>query len=608
MKDLTPILPGDLALAERERLGLRGGLRPMGAGKRVAGDGERASVLAEQRMAEKRRRFEVCAPVAHDVLEEARAALAVRFRYFDQALWRMPLVADFEISGIASNGASMFYDPVFVVNRFKVSPNEVVRDVIHCLFHCIFRHPFMLYSVLRQPWDVACDIAIESILLDLVGEAFPSNMDRRARESLKLICAKMGGVVTAERLYWFFSNEGSAIDLRSLSPLFFHDAHGLWYASDGDDASRGTRGAARQETLDSEGGALPETAGQAPFDASTGGEGWEAEDDGKGGDGGESDEREAPNPNDEATRELAEQWEDISRRIQTEIEAQVSRRGDEVGSFATALAAVNRERCDYTAFLKRFATLHERMRVNPDEFDYVYYTFGLERYGNMPLIEPLEYREDRSVRDFAIAIDTSESVSGETVQAFMRKTYNILKQAESFHDRVNIHLIQCDARVQEDTKITSLDQLDCVIESLKLKGFGGTDFRPVFEYVNLLVEKREFSDLQGLVYFTDGQGTFPRRKPAYDAVFVFVDDGYSDPPVPPWAYKVILRDADLAAEAPGSRPRGAAASERGTARGARAQGLRRGGGLPGSGSPGVRGRPAAIPQHDSPQRATKGDV
>ena len=128
-------------------------------------------------------------------------------------------------------------------------------------------------------------------------------------------------------------------------------------------------------------------------------------------------------------------------------------------------------------FLKRFATLHERMRVNPDEFDYIYYTYGLDWYGNMPLIEPLEYREARAVHDFAIAIDTSESVSGDLVQAFMRKTYNILKQAESFTDRVNIHVIQCDARVQEDTKITSLDELDLYLEDMELKGFGGTDFR-----------------------------------------------------------------------------------------------------------------------------------
>ena len=129
----------------------------------------------------KRERYERCLPVAADILEEARASLAVRFRFLDRALWRMPLVPSFEIYGLASDGAKLYFDPEYVVARFKISPNEVVRDVIHCLFHCIFRHPFMLYSVLRQPWDVACDIAIEALLLDLVGDSFPCNMDRGAR-------------------------------------------------------------------------------------------------------------------------------------------------------------------------------------------------------------------------------------------------------------------------------------------------------------------------------------------------------------------------------------------------------------------------------------------
>ncbi|MBC2890259.1 VWA-like domain-containing protein [Gordonibacter massiliensis (ex Traore et al. 2017)] len=537
-----------MVLEERERARARG-TAP-----------EKIALTTEARMAEKRERYERCLPVANDILEDARTSLAVRFRFLDRALWRMPLVPSFDVYGIASDGLKLYYDPEYVVDRFKLSPNEVVRDVIHCLFHCIFRHPFMLYSVLRQPWDVACDIAIEALLLDLVGEAFPSNFDRRAREALKVIRAQVGGVVTAERLYHFFSNEGSQVDLRSLAPMFYRDTHGLWYNDGAEGSARGSMSAARQQSEDREGGELPTSEGSESLDDTRGASEMPSS-------GGGDDEQDRESPDDEAERdepaderddeggsgddepavddELAEQWADVSRHIQIELEAHMLRQGEGAGNFAAALEAVNREKHDYAEFLKRFATLHERMRVNPDEFDYIYYTYGLDQYGNMPLIEPLEYKETRAVHDFAIAIDTSESVSGDLVQAFMRKTYNILKQAENFTDRVNIHVIQCDARVQEDTKITSLEELDLYLENLELKGFGGTDFRPVFEYVNLLVEKGEFSDLRGLVYFTDGQGTFPRRQPAYDAVFVFLDDGYSDPTVPPWALKVILDERGL---------------------------------------------------------------
>lgn len=559
MKDLTPIAAFDPVLQERERVGA------------VAQDGASVNVVGEELMRKKRERYERCLPVARDILEEARSALAVRFRFLDRALWRMPLEPCFDVYGIASDGRRFLYDPIYVVDRFKLSPNEVVRDVVHCLFHCIFRHPFMLYSVLRQPWDVACDIAIEAMLLDLLGEAFPCNMDRRAKDTLRVLRAQAGGVLTAERLYHVFCEKGKHVDLKSLAPMFRHDSHGPWY---GDDAEQGRRegsaalptGSEQQdeghrpspqgdwETLDDilQAGQGDEHEGAPVAEAPVAREDGEAEacEGADGGVRGADRASSAPaseNPAAPCDEELARAWEDVSRRMQVDLEAHLAKQGEGAGSLVANLCAVNRERYDYGDFLRRFATLHERMRVNDDEFDYIYYTFGLARYGNLPLIEPLEYKEDVQVHDFVIAIDTSESCSGETVQAFMRKTYNILKQVECFSSRVNIHVVQCDAAVQKDTKITSLDQLELYLENLQLKGFGGTDFRPVFSYVDMLVEKGEFSDLRGIVYFTDGQGTFPRRPPAYDAAFVFLDDGYTDPVVPPWALKVILNEKELPA-------------------------------------------------------------
>ena len=185
------------------------------------------------------------------------------------------------------------------------------------------------------------------------------------------------------------------------------------------------------------------------------------------------------------------------------------------------------------------------MRVNDDEFDYIFYTYGLNMYKNMPLIEPLEYKDERRIRDFVIAIDTSGSVAGELVQTFVKKTYNILKQSESFHSKVNIHIIQCDAAIQEDVKITSQEEFDHYLQQMTLKGLGGTDFRPVFSYVNSLVDCGEFNDLRGLIYFTDGYGDFPARQPDYHTAFVFIDDEYNNYDVPVWAIKLILQRNEI---------------------------------------------------------------
>lgn len=571
MKDTTPIAEGDILLARKEARRERG----LEVAPRAAEGGERVSLLTEERMAKKRARYEACKPVALEILEEARSALAVQFRFLDKALWRMPLVPNFDIYGLSSDGRSLVFDPVYVVERFKISFSEVVRDVLHCLFHCIFKHPFMLYSVLRQPWDVACDIAIEAMILDMVGDVFPSNMDRRAKESLRVIKAHVDGVITAERLYWFFGNEGNHTDLKSLAPIFFHDSHGLWYGDEEDGSADPATQAAppeedsarreappthslESETLDAIADApmevpLPETEAEERFEdqASEASQEEEAEAAEGEGAGAQADALEDPLPDPlshEEKEQLAEQWDDLSQRIQVELETHLARRGEGAGTMITALKALHRDVGDYREFLTRFAALHETMRINDEEFDYVYYTFGLARYGNMPLIEPLEYKEDKRVHDFAIAIDTSESCSGEIVQAFMEKTYSILKQSESFHDRVNIHIIQCDAKVQEDTKITSLEQLEEYLREVDLKGFGGTDFRPVFDYVDMLIEKGEFTDLRGLIYFTDGEGVYPRRPPVYDAAFVFLDDGFSSPEVPAWALRTIISKEDLELE------------------------------------------------------------
>ena len=232
--------------------------------------------------------------------------------------------------------------------------------------------------------------------------------------------------------------------------------------------------------------------------------------------------------------------------MQTELETFAEKRqGSEPGGLSQSLSAVTREKYDYADFLRRFAVLGEAMKVNDDEFDYIFYTYGMKLYGNMPLIEPLEYKEVKRIREFVVAIDTSGSVSGELVQKFVQKTYNILKQQESFFTKINLHIIQCDAAIQEDVKITSQEEFDAYLNTMQLRGFGGTDFRPVFDYVEQLRQAGEFTNLKGLIYFTDGFGTFPERQPDYHTAFVFIDDEYNNPDVPVWAIKLVLQKDEI---------------------------------------------------------------
>ena len=163
----------------------------------------------------------------------------------------------------------------------------------------------------------------------------------------------------------------------------------------------------------------------------------------------------------------------------------------------------------------------------------------------MPLIEPQETREVQKIEDFVIVIDTSMSCKAVLVRKFLEETFSILSQSESFYRRFCIHIIQCDERVQSDVVIENQKQLGEYMEQFQVKGMGGTDFRPAFSYVNTLLEKKTFRKLRGLIYFTDGFGIYPLKKPVYDTAFVFFREDYQDVDVPPWAIKLILGEEEL---------------------------------------------------------------
>ena len=233
------------------------------------------------------------------------------------------------------------------------------------------------------------------------------------------------------------------------------------------------------------------------------------------------------------------EWRKISERVKADLKS-FSKDKNNAESMEENLKEATREKYDYTDFLRRFMVMGETIQTSDDEFDYIYYTYGLSRYGNMPLVEPLEYKDANKIKDFVIAIDTSASCRGELVQAFLKKTYQIMRQGENFFSKINVHIIQCDNEVQSDTKITCPEDFDRFLSSGKLRGFGSTDFRPVFDYVEKLKQEGEFDHLKGLLYFTDGYGIYPGQMPDYDTAFIFLNEDYDAPDVPPWAIRIVL--------------------------------------------------------------------
>ena len=433
--------------------------------------------------------------LAEEVLQLARNTLLVNLRFLDAALNEMNPVAVEEFS-LATDGDVLAYQPTYVLKRYKEEREEIVRAYLHMLFHGVFRHMFVHTLVDQDLWGLACDIAVEYVISGLGLKTVTTHREI-LQKSHYADLEKKAGKLTAEKLYrYFLDNPPDKRKLTELRVAFYADDHRIWFMSE-----------AEKALLLGKTVSITETPADAAMSVSA----------------------------------LEERWTEISNRIQMDMETFSKMQGDKAGGLMQNLREVNRERYDYTSFLKKFAVRGEVMRVNDDEFDYIFYTYGLKLYKKVPLIEPLEYKEVKRIREFVIAIDTSGSVSGERVQAFIQKTYNVLKSTESFFSRINLHIIQCDATIQEDAKITNQEEFDEYLKNMKIHGLGGTDFRPVFSYVDWLQEKKEFENLKGLIYFTDGFGTFPAQKPKYDTAFVFIDDGWNNYEVPTWAIKLILQ-------------------------------------------------------------------
>ena len=445
--------------------------------------------------------------LAEEVLRLSRNTLLVNLRFMDAALHQLQLLP---MDGItfATEGNWLLYDPSHVLRCYKDAREIPVRDYLHVILHCVFRHMYIHSLADQVCWDLACDIAVEYTITELGLRATSASKERMQRIEYDRL-RKIVGKMTAEKLYrYFLDADLSEARFTELKGLFFADDHRLWYMSDIQRSAIGVPCSGVDSSNDESEDDADEAAPGSAF-------------------GGEA------------------RWAELSNRIQMELESFAKQQGNRAGNLMQNLREVNRERYDYTAFLRKFAVMGEAMRINDDEFDQIFYTYGMKLYKKMPLIEPLEYKEVKRIREFVIAIDTSGSVAGEQVQSFLQKTYNILKSTESFFSTINVHIIQCDASIQEDAKITSQWEFDEFLKTMKLRGLGGTDFRPVFSYVDWLREKKEFANLKGLIYFTDGWGTFPGKPPDYETAFVFVDDGQNNYDVPPWAIKLVLQREEL---------------------------------------------------------------
>lgn len=194
---------------------------------------------------------------------------------------------------------------------------------------------------------------------------------------------------------------------------------------------------------------------------------------------------------------------------------------------------------DFHSFLQKYMIPGEEMELDTESIDPIFYHLGLERYGDTPLLEPLETKEVWRLDTLAIAIDTSASCDKALVSRFLAETYGIFSDRENFFRKMQVVFFQCDCWLQDWKIVRSPEEWFSYENTLTIKGRGGTDYTPVFRKIQELTDEGDIRQPRALLYFTDGDGVYP-EKPDFETVFVLAGDNKHPELVPKWAYSLIL--------------------------------------------------------------------
>lgn len=457
-----------------------------------------------------------------EILELAKTRILTEYRFLSHSMEKIVCQEKQDTSFFQTDGEKFYYNSKLLKSYFEQNTAQIARMLLHMLLHCLMGHPFK-DSIQDMPiWNLASDLAVEGVILGLIGSEWKLEKDdKRKQQYLRLEDYAKGS--SAEALYNYLIDSNTGHDkIQQLQQLFQMDEHSLWHIEKSQKTYSYGKHSQKQQmgTMDEEDDVIQDEIYV-------------------------QEKRQNDSKEHRKKQEQKAFWKKIANVIKTDLDTFHQRMGAKAGGLMSALNKFTKEKIDYSQFLQRFVSPEETMKISEDEFDLVYYSYGIEKYGNIPLIEPLEYKEENRIQELAIAIDTSGSVQGDIVNQFLSHTFYLLKQEGYFSSKVKIQLIQCDCVMQSHVEITSIEEVDDVMTDFEIKGFGGTDFRPVFTYLEEMQEKKKIEKLAGLIYFTDGVGIYPEERPDYPTTFIFHREECLAENIPDWIETVIVEQDQI---------------------------------------------------------------
>jgi predicted metal-dependent peptidase len=421
-------------------------------------------------------------------LAAARTRLILEKPFLGALVMHLPLKASDPkwCKTTATDARAFYYNPDYVA---RLTLEQTQFALAHEAMHCALSHFNRRGHRLKHRWDVACDYAVNMIL----------DEERMQAPDESLMNAAYRGL-TAEEIYPLL-HEDPPEETQDMH-LFESEASAEANGSEADVKSR-SDGRSHSDNTDGQESEPQEQSsqgkGQEKQDDSNDGEGDEPEpqpdsdsDGGKGQGQSESSDAQKPPPPPTDPGKLDEQW-----KSRLAAAAQAAR---QVGKLSQSMQRLVDELLSPQL---PWRALLARHMMNAARDDYSFQRTS-RREGEAML--PRLYSQSVKI---LVALDTSGSVTREELQEFLTEIDALKAQV-----RADVTLHACDDKLDPGGpwRYAMWESMQLPAE---LAGGGGTDFRPVFDWVE---RERIAADL--LVYFTDAQGTFPEREPAFPTVWL----------------------------------------------------------------------------------------
>lgn len=404
-------------------------------------------------------------------LAAARTRLILDKPFLGALVLRLPLVAADPkwCQGAATDAKKLYYNQDYI-NALDIKQTQFV--LAKQALHCALSHFARRQHRIKHRWDLACDYAVNQLLINDGLKAPPETLVDDGYEGM-----------TAEEIYHYIGdldNEDSELEKQSEDPPDDQDnpnQNGSDQQSSGSDSNQNTQQSSDADADDNsseEGGLAPQPVALSP----------------------------------QEQEELSVQWQQrLAGAAQSAMQA-----GKLGGSMARMVDFMLQPKLPWRMLLARYMTASAR-----DDYSY---SRPSSRRG-----DPVIFPSMRSAQiNIAVGIDISGSVDDKEMNEFMSEV-----DAIKANMRARITMLPCDAVLAEGAPWVFEPWEEIKLPN-EVKGGGGTDFCPVFEWLDLQDQQPDL-----LVYFTDCQGEFPDVEPSYPVIWLVKGKSSA-----PWGQRVQL--------------------------------------------------------------------